>query len=152
MIALLFVVGFFTAIFMHYGFHRFMGHRPYFKKTFASHAQGHHKSYPRDDYLSKEYRSDNGELTIKHVVPLFCASILICILTLELGMFMLGLSSAAALSVLFHEHYHLIDSPLKRFAFFRELTLSHEVHHVHQDRNMGILTFSLDKLFGTWLP
>lgn len=48
-----------------------------------------------------------------------------------------------------HEHYHLIDSTLDRFAWFREKRRLHFIHHRDARYNFAVVEFWIDNLMGT---
>src|ERR1700733_5531726 len=46
--------------------------------------------------------------------------------------------------------YHIVRSPLLRFAWFRRKQQLHFVHHTHGDSNFALIDFFWDRLLGTY--
>jgi sterol desaturase/sphingolipid hydroxylase (fatty acid hydroxylase superfamily) len=49
----------------------------------------------------------------------------------------------------FHDSFHLRHHPLLRFKWFKRLCALHYVHHRDMTKNLGILTFVWDYVFGS---
>jgi len=52
--------------------------------------------------------------------------------------------------VLLDQEYHVENSRLERFAWFRRKQQLHFVHHLHADRNFAVIDFFWDRLIGTY--
>jgi len=142
-----------------YGIH-WMMHQPWSGPFYHSHMEHHQVHYPAGDlYSAGEYRSSGlatGWLTFTPFVVLIGLGIL-AILSLALH---LDLSvSATVVGVVaivgwahgyVHDAFHVSDHWLGRFAWFRNLRLIHEPHHIDMSKNLGILWFGWDRLFRTF--
>ena len=62
---------------------------------------------------------------------------------------MLGVFVTFRLNVFLHKHYHLIDTPFERFAWFRRKRELHFVHHRDARYNFAVIEFWIDDLLGT---
>ena len=63
-------------------------------------------------------------------------------------------SAASAVSfyahVYFDKAYHVQESKLARFAWFRRKQQLHFVHHLHADSNFAVIHFFWDRALGTY--
>ena len=62
---------------------------------------------------------------------------------------LLGVFVTFRLNVFLHKHYHLIDTPFERFAWFRRKRELHFVHHRDARYNFAVIEFWIDDLLGT---
>jgi sterol desaturase/sphingolipid hydroxylase (fatty acid hydroxylase superfamily) len=52
--------------------------------------------------------------------------------------------------VFFDKEYHVEDSRLRRYAWFRRKQELHFVHHRHADSNFAVIEFFWDRMLGTY--
>jgi sterol desaturase/sphingolipid hydroxylase (fatty acid hydroxylase superfamily) len=62
---------------------------------------------------------------------------------------LLGVFATFRWHIYLHEHYHLIDTPLERFAWFRKKRELHYIHHRDARYNFAVVEFWIDRLMGT---
>lgn len=119
----------------------------------------HQELYPVRSYQSETYRDPGKNSTVLTFVwasipmvgapILFAASgwigwITMAIVVAEMLLF-------GWLSDLIHDQFHLLRSPLNRFAAFRRWNELHYQHHLgDMQTNFGIFDYGFDKLFGTY--
>jgi sterol desaturase/sphingolipid hydroxylase (fatty acid hydroxylase superfamily) len=138
----------FGQTFLHYK----VAHHPIGGKLFRNHINFHHTHYADDHLVSRTYLGDEGNITPYFFIPLFlvggCAYFL-----LPLNLFVVTLIASAAsfyAHVFFDKEYHVEESRLQRFAWFRRQQELHFVHHRHANSNFGVIHFFWDKILGTY--
>lgn len=128
-------------------------HHPWSGKLQALHAIHHDHHYPPGRLTSPRYLSEGG---FHQEAALF----------LVLGV-ALGLSAALGTSgrtvavcgvswglylgagALLHRALHTSPHPLERFRWFRDMRALHDVHHLNQAVNFGIVESAIDAALGT---
>ena len=50
-----------------------------------------------------------------------------------------------------HDWFHKTDHWLNKYAWFRRLNHLHLLHHISPNKNMGIVWFFPDRIFGTFI-
>jgi len=135
--------------------HRTLGHRRLGGKFFRNHINFHHTTYSRDHLVSAEYvNEDEGNNTPYFLVPVFAVGIGAYFL-LPLPIFAVVVVASAAsfyAHVVFDREYHVEQSWLLRFAWFRHKQQLHFVHHRHANANFAVIDFFWDRLLGTFRP
>ncbi len=134
-------------------------HRSWSGPLYRSHMEHHQVHYPPSDlYSTGKYRSSgwsSGWLTFTPIVALSWLGILAFMRLLHLGALGQGIV-LAVFAVLgwahgyVHDAFHVSDHRLGRFAWFQRLRLLHEPHHFDMRKNLGILWFGWDRVFGTF--
>jgi hypothetical protein len=132
--------------------HHYLGHGRLGGKLYRNHINFHHTFYARDHLVSPVYSGDEGNNTPYFFIPVLlvggCAFLL-----LPLDLFV---AQALACAASFHAHvvfdkaYHVEDSWLLRFAWFRHMRELHFVHHRHAGTNYAVIDFYWDRLLGTY--
>ena len=133
---------------LHYG----LGHRRIGGAFCRNHINFHHAYYRKGHLASPTYQGDEGNNTPFFLIPtLLVGGALLFLLPLDLFIVM---ALAATLSfyahVLFDKEYHVSGSRLQRFAWFRRKQQLHFVHHMHANKNFGVVHFFWDRLLGTY--
>ncbi len=138
----------FGQMFLHYK----VAHRPIGGKLFRNHINFHHTHYADDHLVSRTYLGDEGNITPYFFIPVFmvggCAYFL-----LPLNLFVvMVIARAASFSAhfFFDKEYHVDESWLQRFAWFRRQQELHFVHHRHANSNFGVIHFFWDRILGTY--
>ena len=133
---------------MHYK----LGHHAIGGKLFRNHINFHHTYYSKDHLVSASYLGDEGNNTPYFLIPVFlvggCAYFV-----MPFDLFVVHAAACAAsfyVHVLFDKEYHVDGSWLQRFAWFRRKQELHFVHHLHANRNFGVVHFFWDKILGTY--
>jgi sterol desaturase/sphingolipid hydroxylase (fatty acid hydroxylase superfamily) len=132
--------------------HRYFGHRAWGGKFYRNHVDFHHAYYARDHLASAIYLGDAGNNTPYFLIPV-CMVGACAYFLLPLHLFVVAALACAAsfyAHVLFDKEYHVEDSMLLRFAWFRHMRKLHFVHHRHANTNFAVVDFYWDRLLGTY--
>jgi len=134
--------------------HRFIGHRRVIVAIFRRHTQSHHFLYSKLTFEQRAYRED--EESVSHMmVPIAVLIAYAAYCLLPLPLFIVSSTTVLLTCVAhayLHTHFHLAESPLRRFGWFRRLKALHCVHHVDQSTNFGVVTLVWDRVMGTFAP
>jgi len=133
-------------------FHRYLGHRHVGGKFFKNHVQFHHAYYSGDHVVSAQYIGREGNNTPFFLIP--TALVLgISYFSLRFDLFVVQLT-AMSLSFCAHvyldKQYHVAESWLGRFLWFRRKQELHFFHHRHANCNFAVVDFFWDRLFRTY--
>ncbi len=131
--------------------HRDYGHRKRIPAVFSAHAIGHHGIYNKDNLQTKHFEDCESHALNYYGIPIVVIAALTYLVFGPLVMFahLTGVFATFRWHLYLHEHYHLIDSPLERFAWFREKRRLHFVHHRDARYNFAVVEFWIDSLMGT---
>lgn len=132
--------------------HYLMGHRWGGSLFVKNHITCHHAHYVRDHLTSKKYIPDEKNNTPYLMVP-FGIIYPFVYLFLPRDLFLVSLVTVILIfiaHIYLHGHYHLEDTWLNRFAWFRRKQQLHFIHHRKMGTNFGVIEFFWDKLFGTY--
>lgn len=132
--------------------HRWFGHRRLGGPLYRNHIRFHHTYYARGHLASTSYRGEGGNNTPYFLVPtLLLGGVLFFVLPSSVFVVM-ALTSAASfyVHVVLDREYHVENSPLRRFGWFRRKQQLHFVHHLHADANFAVIDFVWDRLLGTY--
>ena len=131
--------------------HRDYGHRKRIKAVFDAHAIGHHGLYSPNNLQTEEFEDCESHALNYYGIPIVAFAICIYLYLGPLIMFahLTGVFATFRWHLYLHEHYHLIDSPLERFAWFRKKRKLHFVHHRDARYNFAVVEFWIDNLMGT---
>lgn len=132
--------------------HYKLGHQAVGGKLFRNHISFHHTYYSRDHLVSAVYLGDEGNNTPYFLIPVvgvgLCAYLVLPLDLVAVHGIACGVSFYV--HVLFDREYHVAGSRLQRFAWFRRKQELHFVHHLHANRNFGVVHFFWDRLLGTY--
>jgi len=131
--------------------HKDFGHRKRIGAVFSAHAIGHHGLYHKNRLKTEKFEDCESHALNYYGIPI----VVIAALTFWLGGLLV--MTANLIGVIFtfrwhmylHEHYHLIDTPLERFAWFRKKRELHFIHHEDARYNFAVVEFWIDNLMGT---
>jgi len=142
-----------------YGIHWTM-HQSWSGGLYRAHMQHHLVHYPADSlYSVGHYRSSglsSGWLTF---TPFVVVAALGVVLALHRLLHASWATDAAVLVAfvfvggahgVVHDAFHVSDHWLGHFGWFRHLRALHEPHHHDMSKNLGILWFGWDRLFGSF--
>jgi hypothetical protein len=138
----------FAQTFMHYRF----GHQPLGGRLFRRHVGFHHTYYAREHLVSPVYLDAEGNNTPYFLIPVFIV-VAASYFVLPFYLFVVQAVTCAAsfyAHVFFDKQYHVEDSRLQRFAWFRHKQELHFIHHRHADSNFAVIDFFWDRLLGTY--
>ncbi len=133
-------------------FHQVIGHGRWFTWIGKSHRESHHKVYSASNFESPAYdrHEDGVEYTY---IP---AGIAVLLLAHALLPRIPGLAAMAAVPTSIwlhnyvHKQYHLTNSWMLRFAWFRKNRELHWIHHRDYSRNYGVIHHLWDRLLNTY--
>lgn len=131
--------------------HKDYGHRKRIRAVFYAHAIGHHGAYPVDKLRTEKFIDCESHALNYYGIPIAAFAGFIYF---YLGPFVLAANLAGALftfrwHMYLHEHYHLNETPLERFAWFREKRRLHFIHHADASVNFAVVEMWIDRLLGT---
>jgi len=132
--------------------HYLLGHRWNWCWFAKNHITCHHAHYLRDNLTSNKYIPDEKNNTPYLMIPVGII-FPFAYLFLPRDLFLVCLATIIMIfiaHVYLHGHYHLKDTWLNRFAWFRWKQQLHFVHHRNMGTNFGVIEFFWDKLFGTY--
>src|SRR3974377_2013514 len=138
----------FAQTLMHYK----LGHHPMGGKFFRNHINFHHTYYSKDHLVSRTYLGDEANNTPFFFIPVFLVGAFTYLL-LPINLFVVEVVACAVsfyAHVFFDKEYHVDGSSLQRFAWFRRKQELHFVHHRHAERNFAVISFLLDRIFGSY--
>lgn len=124
-----------------------------------SHMAHHMRLYPPCDYMSEdEYREAGKDDTFyvfaMAALPLLATPIILWILGVISLPLMVGILVEMGfigwLHDYIHEAFHVTKHWLNRFKIVRQWNYIHYVHHVDMSKNLGIYSFWVDRLLGTF--
>jgi sterol desaturase/sphingolipid hydroxylase (fatty acid hydroxylase superfamily) len=131
--------------------HRDFGHRRRIDAVFSAHAIGHHGLYNKNRLKTEKFEDCESHALNYYGIPI------VAIAALSFWLGGLLVMTANLIGVIFtfrwhmylHEHYHLTDTPLERFAWFRKKRELHFIHHEDARYNFAVVEFWIDNLMGT---
>lgn len=133
-------------------FHYSLGHHRVGGVFYRNHIRFHHTYYARDHLVSPSYRDEEGNNTPYFLIPITLAAGTV-FFVLPVGLFVVVVA-VSALSFYAHVYldkaYHVQESKLGRFAWFRHMQQLHFVHHLHANSNFAVIDFFWDRLLGTY--
>ncbi len=125
---------------------------------FAKSHKVHHKLYTPDNFESDTYRSAGKDTSTFVFVPVILLSVVLLGVTLWFAfqvwwIYPVIIAEGIAVGVLnekIHDWFHIKDHWMNRYAWFKHLKHLHMQHHIHPKKNMGIIWFLPDRVFGTF--
>ena len=144
---LIFLIGTFIGHALHWAMHK-----KWSGKLYKIH-RAHHKLYTYNNYYSIRYRSAGKDNSALYFVPLIALIVgsLILLAPSEFRLWLLLESIAiGSINEILHINFHLDDSWLKKFKWFRKLNDLHKQHHRKVNTNYGIFWFGWDRVFGSY--
>ena len=147
-----FVVGNFAGYFVHWLMHKGR------LESLAEAHDRHHRLYTITDYTSDKYRSagkDDSTLVFVPMIMLVLGILFVPLWFLFKTFWIFPLPILLGIVVgwlngYIHECFHLKGHYLTRYGWFRKLNRLHWVHHLHPDKNMGIIWFVPDRVFNSF--
>jgi sterol desaturase/sphingolipid hydroxylase (fatty acid hydroxylase superfamily) len=146
-----FATTYYLAALVQAALHRWWGHERRIEWVFADHINGHHALYPKRSLLQDQWLPTPNSAMWRVVLPLCLPSILFWPLVPSVATtgHVAGLVFAVAWHGFLHRQYHLWDSPLGRFGWFRRQRALHCVHHYNEAANFALAETWIDRLMGT---
>ena len=131
--------------------HKDFGHRQRIRAVFSAHAIGHHGIYNKNNLRTETFEDCESHALNYYGIPIVVVAILtwwaggLLVMTANL----VGVFFTFRWHMYLHEHYHLLDTPLERFAWFRKKRELHFIHHEDARYNFAVVEFWIDNLMGT---
>jgi Fatty acid hydroxylase superfamily len=140
----------FSQTLMHYG----LGHRQLGGIFYRNHIQFHHVNYSKGHLASLKYIKKDGD---GNNTPFFLIPVALMLSStyflFPLGVFLIQIITALvsfSAHVYLDNQYHIVGSPLLRFAWFRRKQQLHFVHHTYGDSNFALIDNFWDRILGTY--
>ena len=131
--------------------HKDYGHRTRIMAVFRAHAIGHHGLYNKNNLRTETFQDLESHALNYYGIPIVAIGALTYILfgPLVMAAHLLGVFATFRWHIYLHKHYHLTETPLERFAWFRKKRALHFVHHEDTRYNFAVVEFWMDSLLGT---
>jgi hypothetical protein len=131
--------------------HRDYGHRKRIRAVFEAHAIGHHGMYPPNQLQRDSFEDCDSHALNYYGIPIVIVAVLAYLAfgTMIMIAHLMGVFATFRWHLYLHEHYHLTESWLERFAWFRKKRRLHFVHHRDARYNFAVVEFWIDNLMGT---
>jgi sterol desaturase/sphingolipid hydroxylase (fatty acid hydroxylase superfamily) len=133
-------------------FHKYLGHRRFGGRFFKNHIQFHHAHYSGDHVVSAGYLDNGDNNTLFFLMP-GAVVVGVSYFFIRLDLFLV-LLVAMSLSFYGHvyidKHYHVAESWLGRFSWFRRQQQLHFIHHRSANCNFAVIDYFWDRLLGTY--
>lgn len=131
--------------------HRDFGHRDRIRAVFSAHAHGHHGVYNRNNLKTEEFVDHESHALNYYGIPIAIVGVALYLVSGPLVVIahLTGVVFTFRWHMYLHEHYHLNETPLERFAWFRKKRHLHFIHHEDARYNFAVVEFWIDKLMGT---
>ena len=147
------VVTHYLASFIQMSLHYLLGHQRRLGSYFhRNHLMYHHALYSKRIMVSGKYVPEEKTFMFYYIIPAVAlaaaASSLLPYDLLILHVSVLSLSYAA--HIYLHTHYHLSDTWLRRFRWFRKKQQLHVLHHKDMSKNLALIDFVWDRIFGSY--
>ncbi len=140
------------ASFIQASLHCLIGHREFGRSLYRNHLYHHHGIYSQEFLVSEKYIPEEKNLDIYYLIP-SAGVLLLAYQLLAVDLFIVHLSSLALsvyLHIYLHTQYHMSDSWLMRFHWFRSKRQLHILHHKDLTKNFAVIEFFWDKILGTY--
>ena len=145
---------YYTAAFFQAFLHRLLGHHKVGGKLFTVHTGSHHTIYSGDRMLMDDYAPEEKSLSAIFVLPAILVTLL-AYWALPVRLFIISVITLAisfAVHIYVHAQYHLTNTRLARFQWFRRKQQLHFVHHRDRGANFAVLEFLWDRVMRTYVP
>ena len=131
--------------------HKLFGHRNRIRRIFRNHALGHHAKYRKDELQTDRYIDSETYVMFYYLVPASAIAVPLFALGgwVVLAGYAVGVAFAFWLHLYLHENYHLTETWLERYRWFRQKRALHFEHHLNVRSNYAIVEFWIDRLLGT---
>jgi len=124
-----------------------LSHNPKIKFLYNSH-HSHHLSYPPKKLTCEKYDKNVEDTRLPYLIIIFI-SYLFCYYLFTLYHFLIFISETTIyffIANTLHNSYHLDNSFLERFQWFRYLKRLHHIHHIEVYHNLNITIPISDKI------
>ena len=131
--------------------HKDFGHRSRIRKVFSAHAIGHHGEYNMNNLQTETFVDLESHALNYYGIPIVVVATLVYLFagTMVMTAHLIGVFATFRWHLYLHEHYHLTETYLERFAWFRKKRHLHFIHHRDARYNYAVVEFWIDNLMGT---
>jgi hypothetical protein len=132
--------------------HYTLGHHSIGGKLFRNHINFHHAYYSKENLVSPTYLKEEGNNTRFFFIPI-CLVGICTYFVLPIDLFIVQIIACAVsfyAHLFFDKEYHVEESQLRRFGWFRRMQQLHFAHHRHADCNFAVIDFFWDRILGTY--
>jgi sterol desaturase/sphingolipid hydroxylase (fatty acid hydroxylase superfamily) len=132
--------------------HRAVAHRVVGGPFYKIHVGSHHTIYNGSHQVADRYSDEERSITLTFVVP-YAALQTVALLVLPSDMFVVEFTSCSVVALAHayvHVHYHLTQTWLDRFVWFRRLRAYHSIHHENTGTNFAVIEPFWDRVLGTY--
>jgi sterol desaturase/sphingolipid hydroxylase (fatty acid hydroxylase superfamily) len=132
--------------------HRYLGHSALGGRFHRNHIAFHHTYYSHITLVSEKYLGKEGNNTPYFLIPVGLVGLIISlILPITLVAVQIATMSVSfVVHVYLDKQYHVKQSWLNRFAWFKRKQERHFAHHTHATCNYAVVDNFWDMLFGTY--
>ena len=134
--------------------HRYIGHKRLIPFVFDSHTKSHHTIYNSNcTFESTVYSKEEASISYTFI-PFAMLIAGMAYLSLPFFLFITALLTVIAsfiMQVYLHAQFHLANSRLQRFSWFKRCKEIHRIHHMDQTSNFGLINFNCDRIMGTFV-
>ena len=131
--------------------HRYYGHKQRIRAVFEAHAIRHHGQYPPSKLQTEVFIELESHALYYYGIPIvvFLAIIYLIFGPLVTTAYVVGVLFTFVWHYYLHRQYHLSESPLDHFVWFRKKRHLHFEHHRNARVNYAVVEFWIDSLMGT---
>lgn len=147
------MVTYYLASFLQASFHVLFGHKTIGRALYRNHIYHHHAIYSKGRMASEKYIAEEKSNTPYYILPAALTA-WAGYRVLPFDIFLVHTFSMASFfwaHVHLHAQYHLRNSWLSKFRWFRKKQQLHFLHHQHSSKNYAVIEPLWDKVFGTYL-
>jgi len=133
-------------------FHQVVGHGRWLRWIGRSHRESHHRVYSASNFEAPDYSRHEDSIEYTYI-PAGIAVILLAHALLPVIPGLVAFATVPAsiwMHNYLHKQYHLTNSWLLRFAWFRRKRELHWIHHRDYRTNFGVLHHLWDRLLHTY--
>ena len=132
--------------------HRVLGHRKKCGYISRIHADEHHGIYSRNLLVSESYLDEAKSVDYFYAIPiLLLAACVFLLVPLDIFLVHIATLSLSTFAHFYlHVQYHLRNTWLKRYQWFKRKQRLHLLHHRDMTRNYAVIEFFWDRVLGTF--
>ena len=145
----------FTYLFMtayEHALHNLSHHSKYNNRLYQWHKL-HHIDYPPHRLQTKIYKNSGGSIEQNLYLYMICTTscLIYCVSSSRVFfIYLIETTSYILMIDYFHRQYHILNSPLNKYAWFRKNKEYHLHHHKKLHTNMNFVDSTFDKFFNTY--
>ena len=138
--------------YLEYIIHKFSHNKKYGGFLYDSHYIHHYIDHPPERLMVKNEHELNNTQGPYVVIMLSTYVLVYQILSFYYFKIFLCMSSLYLYTINeLHNQYHILDSPLDKYEWFRKRKKLHHLHHIRRNRNFNLVFFTSDKMNNTFI-